>query len=147
MTERPDTQLRRLAELLDAYGARESNWPAADRQWMRAVIETDTDARELFNQAAALDTLLDTVRAPYPSLELEAAILEAAAPDANRRRRVALWPFGPVWQPATALGAALVLGLYVGGAQLIPRGGQELSELADLTESIEIPAVPPENER
>lgn len=145
MTKNGDFDLVRLQSLLDAYGADEARWPTAERAWMREAVRLNAEARAMRDAAAELDTLLDTIPAPLPSVELESAILEAAEPDPARRWRITLWPFGPIWQPAMALSAALVLGLYVGGADIAPGNGEPaLTELAELAEGIDLPTALPE---
>jgi hypothetical protein len=106
--------LTRLRDILDAYGADPRRWPAAERDAALALLSGSEEARALRDEAAALDTLLDTAQVPAPSPELMAAILAGAAPAGWRRWLADFWPVGPVWQPASALAAAVVLGVAVG---------------------------------
>ena len=107
---------RRLAGILDAYGADPSRWPDAERDAARALLADSTEAMALRDSAAALDTALSAAVAPAPSQELMAAILTAAEPSGWRRWAAEFWPFGPVWQPVSALTTAALLGIAIGAA-------------------------------
>ncbi len=107
---------RRLAEILDAYGADPGRWPDAERDAVRALLADSAEATALRDAAAALDTVLNAVAAPAPSPELMAAILASAAPSGWRSWVAGFWPFGPVWQPVSALATAAVLGIAIGAA-------------------------------
>ena len=65
--------LTRLRDILDAYGADPRRWPAAERDAALALLSGSEEARALRDEAAALDTLLDTAQVPAPSPELMAA--------------------------------------------------------------------------
>jgi len=127
--------LDRLGELLDAYGADRGRWPEAERARARALIEANDRARDLYDDARALDDLLRRAGTIEPSLELKAEILAAA----GRPRESwiqALWPFGAAWKPASALAAAIMLGIAAGVVLPNPLGGgdepleSEIGELA-----------------
>lgn len=105
--------LARLTEILDAYGADPRRWPAAERAGAEALIAGSTEAAALSRDVAALDTLLDLSAAPSPSPELLARVLAGREPSGWL---AALWPFGPAWQPVSAMVAAAVLGIVIGGA-------------------------------
>ena len=107
---------RRLAEILDAYGADPDRWPAGERDAAGALLAESTEAMALRDSAAALDTALSVVVAPAPSPELMAVILAAAEPSDWRRWAAELWPFGPVWQPVSAFATMAVLGIAIGAA-------------------------------
>lgn len=107
---------RRLAEILDAYGADPSRWPDAERDAAGALLADPAGATAPRDAAAALDTVLNAVVAPAPSPELMADILASAAPSGWRRWAAEFWPFGPVWQPVSALATAAVLGIVIGAA-------------------------------
>ena len=111
---RDDMDMARLAQLLDAYGADPRRWPAEERQPALALLSRSAAARALRDDAAALDTLLDTSVAPAPAPQLMAAILAAAERPGWRQWLAELWPLGPAWQPASAFAAAILLGIAVG---------------------------------
>ncbi len=105
--------LARLRELLDAYGADPRHWPAGERAAAEALIAESAAAATLRDDAAALDMLMDLSAAPAPSPELMARVLAAREPSGWFS---VLWPFGPAWQPVSAMAAAAVLGIAIGAA-------------------------------
>ncbi len=107
---------RRLAEILDAYGADPSRWPDAERDAAMVLFADPAGATAPRDVAVALDTVLNAVVAPAPSPELMADILASAAPSGWRRWVAEFWPFGPVWQPVTAFATVAVLGIVIGAA-------------------------------
>ena len=130
--------LDRLSTLLDAYGADRTRWPEAERAAAWALIEADDTARALYEDARALDGLLSRASTVEPSPELKAAVLA----DASRPRESwiqALWPFGAAWKPASALAAAVLLGIIAGVVLPNPLGSgdepieSEIGELAVTT--------------
>ncbi|UCH73811.1 MAG: hypothetical protein JSU82_16040 [Rhodospirillales bacterium] len=131
MAERSDRKMdeARLAVILEAYGADSRRWPEDERAAARALLAGSAEARALRDAAEALDTLLDVPAPPAPSPELMAAILAAAERPSWRQWLVDLWPIGPIWQPASAFAAAIVLGIAIGvGAPdlVLPNGGDAL---------------------
>jgi hypothetical protein len=112
-----DIDLSRFKRCLAAYGTRLDLWPGDVRAEAERLRLRVPEAGALWRQAAALDARLDSESPPRPSPELLAAVL-AAAPSGPRGARrswtLALWPFGPSWQPATGMAFAAVFGLYVG---------------------------------
>lgn len=106
--------LARFAEILDAYGADPRRWPEAERDAATALLTRSAEARALRDDAAALDMLLELSAAPAPSPELMADILAGAEPRGLRAWLADFWPFGPVWQPASAFAAAAILGIVIG---------------------------------
>ncbi|MSO69240.1 MAG: hypothetical protein EXQ98_03025 [Alphaproteobacteria bacterium] len=106
--------LERLGTLLDAYGGDLRRWPEPARSTAEALIARDGAARQLFNQALALDALLDEASAPAPSHALKARLIVRARPALWRQGFGALWPFGPAWQPAAAFALIAALGISLG---------------------------------
>jgi hypothetical protein len=106
--------IRRLQQILDAYGVDARLWPQAERDIAEALIATSDAARAAYDAALRDDGILDQIPRVVPPSALAADIISAAAPSPIRRLASALWPFGPAWQPATALAAAMLLGLVVG---------------------------------
>ncbi len=51
--------LKRLEQVLDVYGAEPLKWPESDRTRLLAFIGTSRKAQDLFNEAQALDYVLD----------------------------------------------------------------------------------------
>jgi hypothetical protein len=60
------------------------------------------------------ESLLRRVRQPGPSAALVGRILADAERAFAPRWRTLVWPFGPVWKPASVLAAAAVIGIGVG---------------------------------
>jgi len=138
MAAKEHIDLDRLSTLLDAYGANRTRWPEAERASAWALIEADDKARALYEDARALDGLLSQASTIEPSPELKAEVLAAA----GRPRESwiqALWPFGAAWKPASALAAAVLLGIIAGVVLPNPLGSgdepieTEIGELAMTT--------------
>jgi hypothetical protein len=113
-------EINRLQAILDAYGANPDHWPAAERNAARRLADTSPTAQAMMADAAALDQLLDAAPLAEPSPELLADILAAATPATRHRWAALLWPFGPVWKPASALAMAGLLGLFLGAITPLP---------------------------
>lgn len=114
----------RLRQLLDSYGAEAERWPAAERAAALALLAERADLRAERSAAAKLDRLLALAERPRASGALLGRLVEAA-PRGRRRWLADLWPFGPAWQPASALALALLLGLASG--PLLPRADATLT--------------------
>ncbi len=131
--------LARLGQILEAYGADPQAWPAAERDAALALLGCSAEARALRERAARLDRLLDQAPALEPSPELMARVLAAAnqaAPSWRRRLgawTLVLWPFGPVWRPATALALAALFGVTLGTVAPLPgiAGGDDRALLVE----------------
>jgi hypothetical protein len=109
-----DDGIKRVRELLNAYGANRTRWPEGSANGDLAPRKDLGEAQVLFQEALALDELLDEAALPEPSLELTADILANTSPNPWQQWLAILWPFGPVWKPASSLAMAMVIGLYVG---------------------------------
>lgn len=135
--------LARLQQILEAYGADPRRWPAAERAAAEALVAGSADAAAMREDAVALDMLMDLSAAPSPSPELMARILAGREPAGLLP---ALWPFGPIWQPVSAMAAAMVLGVAIGAAApdiVIPDYGD--SAIADVESLALGPALNLEN--
>jgi anti-sigma-K factor RskA len=128
-----DVDLRRLGQILGAYGADPARWPAEERAGALRLLADSAEAATMRDNAQALDSLLDEAPGLEPTPELMAEIL--ARPDRSRRLALleALWPFGPIWRPALGMAAAVVLGVTVGALTPPPFGDVEAlqSSLSD----------------
>jgi len=103
--------LARFAVLVDAYGACPDNWPEQERVAAMQLLGSNAAAMRLRDQALALDLLLDAMPTLEPSTRLIRHVLDSVpgrSAWAERWLRLArwIWPFGPTWQPATALATA-----------------------------------------
>ena len=114
MNDRMELDLDRLEALLEAYGADPERWPAAEREPAVALLARSAEARAMQREAARLDRMLDLAAPPTPSPELLADILAGASVSPWRRWAAVLWPFGPIWKPASALVLAGLLGVATG---------------------------------
>lgn len=120
----PDRDFDRALAILAAYGADPDRWPVAERDMVRAVVAARPALAARQAEEALLDRLVDAAPAGAAGSSLKARILAAAGREARRATAkksrasrgwlAALWPFGPPWQPASALAAAALLGLVVG---------------------------------
>lgn len=136
--ERVGMSAARFAALAEAYGASIARWPAAERgaaRDFRAAAPAET--ARLLAEAAALDRMLDEWTAPGMAADLPSRLAARARPGAiGRMRRLLQWP-GPIWQPAGAFAAALMLGLGlgVGAPDLAPLSGLVSAEAPTATAS------------
>jgi hypothetical protein len=112
--------LERFAVLVESYGASPDGWPEDEREGALWLLEQSAEAVRMHQDAQALDLWLDAAPDVEPSAALRARVLDAAPmPETSWSERwsrviATIWPFGPTWQPATALAAAAVLGLTFG---------------------------------
>jgi len=119
---------RRLAQVLDAYGASPDRWPAEDRRALLALLEEFAEARARRDEAARLDAWLDAAGdLPAPSRRVADRIVDgfAAAPAPGHRSVARRWLAAAVIPVAAA--AALVLWLTRGPA---PTGTDASFEIA-----------------
>lgn len=112
-SETTGQELDRLEALLDRYGARGADWPAADRAWAEALVARDPAARQLMDEARFAEEALHRLHAPQPDAALIGEIM-AASPAGTGARATRPWPFRTVWKPLAGLAFALVLGLATG---------------------------------
>src|SRR5664279_2480822 len=68
--------LDRFSQLLDAYGAEPSRWPAHERALAESLLAGDARALALQEAASLLDAHLDAFEVAEPSAHLQARILE-----------------------------------------------------------------------
>jgi hypothetical protein len=128
--------LKRFKEIVEAYGADPARWPARERAAAEAFLASSSEARQLREAEARLDDVLDRATAVAAAPGLAARIRRTAlANDHGSRASGAasswfaeLWE-GPIWRPAAALAASMVLGLAVGAfAPLFPNEDDSVAE-------------------
>jgi hypothetical protein len=132
------TRLKRVHELLEAYGADPGRWPPGERAEIQALLEASPEAAARRRTAAAIDALLD--RAPRPAasrLEAEALARRITARpqeriSAYRRMQDMIWP------RAAGLAAAAIVGFVIGTIQM-----SDLGEPADSASPIDVADVAP----
>ena len=112
-----------------AYGARIDGWPEEDRAPARALLGESAAARDVLDEAASLDAMLDLWEGPRPSDSLLGRVLADAATATMERPAASPAPasareslftrlFGDVslFRPGLALAACLALGFVMGTA-------------------------------
>ena len=105
--------LTTFQRMLGLYGARLERWPEEVRGRARDLIEVSEVARASWSAAQRLDAVLEAAPEVLPSAELAARV--AAIPARHPLApRTSWWPFGNVYAPILAWGAAAALGLVVG---------------------------------
>jgi hypothetical protein len=129
MSDADNRNIERVRDLLNTYGADRKRWPVGTAEGDLAPREHLDEARTLYQDALALDALLDQAPLPEPSLELKADILASTSANPWQQWLTLLWPFGPVWKPASGLAMAMVLGLYIGA--LAPQSNDVLTAELD----------------
>ena len=109
----------RFLEILDAYGADSRRWPEAERSdALRFAAIGEADILDAVAQARSLDDMLDGAAVPTLSTQAMARLRADARPSPLASFSAAVhkllqWQ-GPIWQPAGALAASLILGLTLG---------------------------------
>jgi len=112
--------LERLRDILAAYGARPGLWPPSERAAAQALIETSDEARALYAEEQALDSLLQQVAEPEVSAALQGRVRSITlpsgpTPSATLLSQLADWlrPQSQMaWQGAVV--ASGILGIVVG---------------------------------
>ena len=80
----------------------------------RSLLAGSGAARAVLARANRLDEILSQSHTRSVSVHLRNRLL-AAAPDCGWRELIkSLWPFGPVWRPATALIGIALVGVFLG---------------------------------
>ena len=109
--------LARAMAVLEAFGADPARWPAAERDAVLGALGARPELARQQADDATLDRLMDAAPVHAAAPALKSRILAAANAEQGGRVQgwlAALWPFGPPWQPASALAAAALLGLIAG---------------------------------
>lgn len=142
-------QLKRFDEVLAIYGADPTGWPADERETLRALMNSDRSAARAYDEAAALDKVMNYAPAGAPGPALKQRIVNAAIADGGRDVRVV--PFstrhtepdaamdssqGALW-PAAAMAASFALGLYLGVAGLGTTTVNQAIDMASFSAPIE----------
>jgi len=77
-------------------------------------------------------TLRGTISMPEASADLIFRIMaDAEETLAPKTWKAIVWPFGPVWKPATILMASALVGVWV-GFQVLPEGGNTITDEIEL---------------
>jgi len=153
--------LARLEAVLDAHGANPGRWPAADAERLMGLARSDSQAQRALRDAQALDRVLAVAPAGSPGgLEgLTARIMsEVAAKQPVARVSAEIVPLpiravaaksamtrrsSWVWQACAAMAAALIVGFYVGGSDLVAPTLQQVAGLSVDEADLAAPAGQP----
>jgi hypothetical protein len=117
--------LERFAEIVAAYGAEPRAWPEGERDAALALCAQNPYARELRDEAGALDALLAESETPKAEVALENRIMADFRKGRSSQISFANRAFG-----AGAIAASLVLGVTAAWIVLQPKGGVDLSDPA-----------------
>lgn len=128
----------RLAEVLAAYGADPARWPAAERDRLQALVESQP---ELLAEALEIDRVLAQAPAPRIPAGAAARLLARAgriepAPQVIPLDRRSLRGGSPSiwsWGAAAALAASFAFGIFLGTTNFasLPNGGSDVVEIDD----------------
>ena len=131
-----DAMRTRLAQVLAAYGADPARWPAAERDALMALVESEPG---LLAEAAEIDRVL--ARATFPEIPAGAAarLVERAGearPYPNvvplGRARPKMQPSIWSWGAAAALAASFACGIFLGTTNFANlTGGGDVVEIDD----------------
>ncbi|MBQ63132.1 MAG: hypothetical protein CMQ19_13820 [Gammaproteobacteria bacterium] len=111
--------IRRFQQLLDAYGTREKNWPAEEREAARALLNSDAECASLVQQYQSLDEHLDEYVTRMPPGLGQRILSQLPAPLIDR---IIGWLIpdvsSQIWQPAIAGSLLLILGMIIGASMM-----------------------------
>jgi hypothetical protein len=134
-----DMTMERLTQLLDAYGAAPSRWPADERDAAGAMIAASDTAREAFAEAARLDAMLDQAAPPPPADRL-AWRLRGIGPRSEPVKietTIARRGFAVAFARAAVIALALVGGVGIGLSLPERAATVEIAEEASETGAVE----------
>jgi len=112
--------VKRLEQILAAYGAKPERWPEAERDKALALLAQDAHAQRLLREARRLDGLLDSLSAQELHLDassLAARLSERPQETTNIRRLAAArsrWRIPLIMPNLIGLAAAAVAGFWIG---------------------------------
>ena len=140
---KPD--LTRLEAVLGAHGANPARWPAAEAAGLMALAKADRKGGKMLAYARALDQVLAIAPgSPVGGVDgLASRILAKAALTAPVSAEVVSLPHRPrdlsslpgrrplhLWQVCGAMAAALLIGVFVGGSDLVVPAFQQVAGLS-----------------
>ena len=114
--------LERFRALLEAYGARPSLWPEAERQAALAFRDGSSEGRALFDAEAALDLEFAAVADPVLEPDFLRRLNEVPLRAPQKR---AFFSLGRLWLPAVSWALAAVVGVGW-GVSAAPVGDEEV---------------------
>ena len=139
--------LARLQVVLDVHGANPARWPRADAERLAALTQSDPQAGKLLAEAQAfdrilaaapsgppggLDALTDRIlsrtAATKPAIPGSAEIVPLPVRPRNLAMQAGSSPLR-LWPALAALAAALIIGIYIGNADLLTPALQQVAGL------------------
>ena len=123
MQERTE-EMRRLEQVLDAYGANPGRWPKAEADELMGLVRRDREARARFDETTALERVLAAAPGVHPASI--AALTDRIAASAKNDRQPVQFSARPQlvgrragmtvlrWPAIAALAASLFIGFYAG---------------------------------
>jgi hypothetical protein len=138
-----DAMRTRLREVLAAYGADPARWPAAERDRLTALVESEP---ELLAEAREIDKVLARAKAPPVPAGAAARLLARAGQEmphatvisfdrARARARTPIWS----WGAAAALAASFGLGIFLGTTNFAARFGD--NGVVEIDDPIELTGI------
>src|SRR5450631_3033692 len=151
--------LARLQAVLDAVGANPARWPAGEAEALRALTGSDPQASRMLAEAQALDRVL--AAAPSGAAGRFEGLADRIMGQANgagkalpntadivvlpKRARAAPGHFSgrplKLWPMLGAMAAALVIGFYLGGSDLLAPAMQQVAGLSQDEADLVAPAA------
>lgn len=126
----------RFVEIVQAYGADSSRWPAAEREAARQFAKTHDSAANILAQSRQIDTLLNTQRPPAPSDLLKARILKEATTQNLVASQGAVKPRPAYYRIAAVILFAGIAGIFAAGQMGIDDFTDEEIDLLVETEEV-----------
>jgi hypothetical protein len=133
----PTTDLHTLRDRLDLWGSNLNNWPRAEADHARALLDASSEAQALFASAEQLQALLDALPAATAPIALKMHI--AANPPLDFFEQLSGWFSRSLWRPLLAGSLPLVIGFALGFTMTV-NPADEMAEqisLLSLTTSFE----------
>lgn len=138
-----DAMRTRLREVLAAYGADPARWPAAERDRLTALVESEP---ELLAEAREIDKVLARAKAPPVPAGAAARLLARARQEmphgtvvsfdrAGAKARTPIWS----WGAAAALAASFGLGIFLGTTNFAARFGD--NGVVEIDDPIELTGI------
>ncbi len=115
MSEKQSAEIERFKAVLQAYGSRETSWPASEVSALNATLAQSSLAHQLWEEAKMLDFALADASSPLaaPS-SLVGAVMQDAA-DVLQGNQMRFSPLRWIFlKPASGLVLAACLGIFLG---------------------------------
>ena len=131
MNSTKSVDLKRLAEVLDIYGADAHRWPKTQRDELSALCRRNVQAATLLKEAKRLDEVLALAPRGQCATQLQARIAAHAAPGKSDFPELKIIPAGVekkarpsrksysiAWPLVGALAASFAIGIFLGASGL-----------------------------